>query len=93
MALNGPACNDKTSLNNEMRDREDKKMNENGTNIKKSKTLKTKYKEMKNKTTPQCQSMIMSSLFVRMEKIMEKNSGRFHEHFSKAPYLLSSIVS
>ena len=38
---------------------------------------------MRNKPTPHCQSMIKSSLSVRAEKMMKKNSGRF----SQAPLL------
>jgi hypothetical protein len=42
---------------------------------------KLENKEVKNTPTPHCQSIMIPSLSVRAEKMMEKNSDRF----SRAP--------
>ena len=56
---------------------EHKEMNGKCSKYKKMKNKDIKIKEMINQPTPHYLSMIISSLSVRAEKMMEKISGRF----------------
>ena len=79
MALNGMARNDEPPRTLKCKEVRIQKLMENAESIRESKTLKNK--EMKNKPTSHCQSMIMLSLSVRLEKRIENNLWRI----SRAP--------